>query len=165
MKLEDLVAGQRLSGVLPGATVEVVAALPHGADAIQLIYRDAAGAISEEIVYRADESRFGLAVSSLRPFDAVAGDFKLAAEAQRIQLAGLYDPMLAVATSAVQPLPHQIRAVYGAMLPRTPLRFLLADDPGAGKTIMAGLFIKELLLRGDVLPCQVSVLSIEDGGT
>lgn len=155
MKLEDLVAGQRLSGVLPGAAVEVVAALPHGADAIQLIYRDAAGAISEEIVYRADESRFGLAVSSMRPFDAVAGDFKLAAEAQRIQLAGLYDPMLAVATSAVQPLPHQIRAVYGAMLPRTPLRFLLADDPGAGKTIMAGLFIKELLLRGDVQRCLI----------
>jgi superfamily II DNA or RNA helicase len=155
MKLEDLAAGQRLSGVLPGATVEVVAALPHGGDAVQLIYRDAAGAISEEIVYRGDENRFEPAISSLRPFDAPAGDFKLAAEAQRIRLAGLYDPMLAVATSAVQPLPHQIRAVYGAMLPRTPLRFLLADDPGAGKTIMAGLYIKELLLRGDVQRCLI----------
>ena len=155
MKLEDLVAGQRLSGVLPGATVEVVAAVPHGTDAVQLIYRDAAGTIAEEIVYRSDEGRFEAAASSLRPFNAPAGDFKLAAEAQRIRLAGLYDPMLAVATSAVQPLPHQIRAVYGAMLPRTPLRFLLADDPGAGKTIMAGLFIKELLLRGDVQRCLI----------
>jgi superfamily II DNA or RNA helicase len=155
VKFEDLAAGQRLSGVLPGATVEVVAAVPRGADAIQLIYRDTAGAITEEIVYRTDEGRFELAVSSLRPFDASAGDFKLAAEAQRIRLAGLYDPMLAVATSAVQPLPHQIRAVYGAMLPRTPLRFLLADDPGAGKTIMAGLYIKELLLRGDVQRCLI----------
>lgn len=155
MKLEELAAGQRLSGVVPGATVEVVAAVPHGADATQLIYRDSAGIISEEIVYRADEDRFELAVSSLRPFDAPASDFKVAAEAQRIRLAGLYDPMLAVATSAVQPLPHQIRAVYGAMLPRTPLRFLLADDPGAGKTIMAGLFIKELLLRGDVQRCLI----------
>ena len=50
----------------------------------------------------------------------------------------------------LEPLPHQITAVYGAMLPRQPLRFLLADDPGAGKTIMAGLFIKELMIRGDV---------------
>ena len=71
------------------------------------------------------------------------------ASGQRISLAGLFDPMLAVATSDVQPLPHQIRAVYGELLPRTPLRFLLADDPGAGKTIMAGLLIKELIVRGD----------------
>ena len=77
------------------------------------------------------------------------------AEAQRITLAGLFDPMLAVATSDVQPLPHQIRAVYGELLPRTPLRFLLADDPGAGKTIMAGLYIKELMLRDDVQRCLI----------
>ena len=89
------------------------------------------------------------------PFDAPAQDFKLAAEAQRIKLAGLFDPMLAVATSDVQPLPHQIRAVYGELLPRTPLRFLLADDPGAGKTIMAGLYIKELILREDVHRCMI----------
>ena len=63
--------------------------------------------------------------------------------------------MLAVATSDVRPLPHQIRAVYGELLPRTPLRFLLADDPGAGKTIMAGLYIKELLLRDDVKQCLI----------
>ena len=53
------------------------------------------------------------------------------------------------------PLPHQIRAVYQEMLPRQPLRFLLADDPGAGKTIMAGLLIKELLLRGDLGRCLI----------
>jgi hypothetical protein len=157
VKLEELAAGQRLAGVVPAATVEVVAAVPHGADAVQLVYRTASGGIAEEIVYRADEGRLGLAESSLRPFDAAASDFKLAAEAQRIKLAGLYDPMLAVATSAVEPLPHQIRAVYGDMLPRTPLRFLLADDPGAGKTIMAGLYIKELMLRGDVQRCLVVV--------
>ena len=57
--------------------------------------------------------------------------------------------MLAVATSDVQPLPHQIRAVYGELLPRTCFGSF-ADDPGAGKTIMAGLYIKELLLRDDV---------------
>ena len=66
------------------------------------------------------------------------------------RLAHLFDPVLAVHTSVVDPLPHQITAVYEAMLPRQPLRFLLADDPGAGKTIMAGLLIKELIARGDL---------------
>ena len=56
---------------------------------------------------------------------------------------------MAVHTSNVEPLPHQITAVYESMLPRQPLRYVLADDPGAGKTIMAGLFIRELLMRAD----------------
>src|SRR6185437_9272137 len=61
----------------------------------------------------------------------------------------LFDPMMAIHTSNVEPLPHQISAVYEAMLPRQPLRFVLADDPGAGKTIMAGLLIRELIMRAD----------------
>src|SRR6185503_1322061 len=69
--------------------------------------------------------------------------------------AALFDPMLAVASSDMDPLPHQIKAVYDELLPRTPLRFLLADDPGAGKTIMAGLYIKELMLRGDLDRCLI----------
>ena len=77
------------------------------------------------------------------------------AEARRIQLAHLFDDRLAVHLSLIEPLPHQISAVYGEMLPRQPLRYCLADDPGAGKTIMAGLYIKELLLRGDVQRCLV----------
>jgi superfamily II DNA or RNA helicase len=67
----------------------------------------------------------------------------------------LFDPVLAVHTSVVDPLPHQITAVYEAMLPLQPLRFLLADDPGAGKTIMAGLLMKELIARGDLHRCLV----------
>ena len=59
----------------------------------------------------------------------------------RIRLAHLCDPYLAVHTSLIEPLPHQITAIYEKMLPRQSLRFLLADDPGAGKTIMAGLYI------------------------
>jgi len=55
----------------------------------------------------------------------------------------------------VEPLPHQITAVYQEMLPRQPLRFLLADDPGAGKTIMTGLLIRELMARGDLARCLV----------
>jgi SNF2 family DNA or RNA helicase len=68
---------------------------------------------------------------------------------QRIDLAFLFDPMMAVHTSNVDPLPHQITAVYEAMLPRQPLRYVLADDPGVGKTIMTGLYIRELLMRAD----------------
>ncbi|MCR4340230.1 MAG: DEAD/DEAH box helicase, partial [Gemmatimonadaceae bacterium] len=88
-------------------------------------------------------------------FDGDGKLFRLVAEAHRIRLAHLFDPVLAVHTSLVEPLPHQITAVYEEMLPRQPLRFLLADDPGAGKTIMAGLLMKEMIARGDLQRCLV----------
>lgn len=88
-------------------------------------------------------------------FDGDGETFRIATEAQRIRLAHLFDPYLAVHSSRITPLPHQITAVYGEMLPRQPLRFLLADDPGAGKTIMAGLLIKELIIRGDLERCLI----------
>ncbi|MDT3766834.1 helicase-related protein [Gleimia hominis] len=80
-------------------------------------------------------------------FTAPPEEFRLAAEALRIKYAALYNPLAAVESSNIDPLPHQIRAVYEDLLPKYPLRFLLADDPGAGKTIMAGLYIKEMLMR------------------
>ncbi|GAA2003791.1 helicase-related protein [Nocardiopsis rhodophaea] len=155
MQLEDLKAGVRVGGIVPGESVAVIAAAWHGTDAVELTYKRRDGALAQQLLYRSDEAALSLVAGSGRPFDADARDFKLVSEAQRIRLAGLFDPMLAVATSDVQPLPHQIRAVYGELLPRTPLRFLLADDPGAGKTIMAGLYIKELMLRDDVHRCLV----------
>ena len=153
--LEELKEGLRVDGVIPGETVSLIAVQPHGPDAVELTYKNSAGTLDQQIVFRKDEANLSRARGGSRSFDAPAQDFKLAAEAQRIKLAGLFDPMLAVATSDVQPLPHQIRAVYGELLPRTPLRFLLADDPGAGKTIMAGLYIKELILREDVHRCMI----------
>lgn len=155
MLLEHLKPGLRVQGVIPAQVVTVIAAQPHGTEAVELTYKTTAGALGQQVVFRKDEDGLSVATSGSRAFDAPAADFKLVAEAQRIQLAGLFDPMLAVATSDVQPLPHQIRAVYGALLPRTPLRYLLADDPGAGKTIMAGLYIKELILRDDVHRCLI----------
>jgi superfamily II DNA or RNA helicase len=155
VQLENLKTGLRLAGVIPADVVTVIAVQWHGADALELTYKTTAGALGQQVVFRKDQDQLDVAQSGSRPFDAPASDFKLAAEAQRIGLAGLFDPMLAVATSDVQPLPHQIRAVYGELLPRTPLRFLLADDPGAGKTIMAGLYIKELILRDDVRKCLI----------
>ena len=156
-KLEDLQPGLRLAGVIPGQNVAVIAVQPHGADAIELTYKTAEGALGQRVLGRDAEAKLAIAQAEARPLDAVAADFKLVAECQRIKLAGLWDPMLAVTTSDIQPLPHQLRAVYGELLPRTPLRFLLADDPGAGKTIMAGLYIKELILREDVKRCLIVV--------
>ncbi len=155
MILEDLKAGIRIDGLVPGRSLTILAVEWHGCDAVEVTHKSADGALGQQVLFRSDECDLQLAETGERSLDAPANDFKLVAEAQRIILAGLFDPMLAVATSDVRPLPHQIRAVYGELLPRTPLRFLLADDPGAGKTIMAGLYIKELMLRDDVRRCII----------
>ncbi len=84
--------------------------------------------------------------STSAPVDA--NQFFLFVESARIKLAFAYDPHFAVSLSGVRPLPHQLEAVYERILPQVRLKFLLADDPGAGKTIMAGLLLKELKLRG-----------------
>jgi superfamily II DNA or RNA helicase len=81
-------------------------------------------------------------------FSGAPTHFRLGIEAMRIRLAHEFDPHFAVSVSQIDALPHQLEAVYHYMLPRPKIRFLLADDPGAGKTIMAGLLLKELKLRG-----------------
>ena len=78
---------------------------------------------------------------------ANADQLRLLVESARIRLAYTHDRHFAVSLSGIRTLPHQIEAVYMKMLPQPRLRFLLADDPGAGKTIMAGLLIKEMKLR------------------
>lgn len=156
MRLEDLQPETSVTGVLPNETVTIVSAQWFGEDAVELTYKDSRGVVSNELLFREDESRLAIAQAG-RPwaFDGDGHLFRLISEAQRIRLAHLFDPVLAVHTSMVEPLPHQITAVYEEMLPRQPLRFLLADDPGAGKTIMAGLLIKELIARGDLNRCLV----------
>ena len=94
-------------------------------------------------------------ISSEWKFTSNAFNFKLVAEAYRINLAYIFEPYLAVHSSLIEPLPHQISAVYERMLPRQPLRFVLADDPGAGKTVMTGLLIKELIVRNDLRRCLI----------
>lgn len=158
LKLENIQPQQRISGMTPSGPVTIQVVNQYGPDTVSVIYTDQNGSVAQQLLNREDEQRLTAAQSkSLPPLDADTNEFKLAAEALRIQLAWMYDPMLAVNTSAVEPLPHQISAVYEHMLPRQPLRYLLADDPGAGKTIMAGLFIKELILRGDVERCLIVV--------
>jgi len=155
-KLEDLRPQAALQGILPEATVTVVSVQWYGSDALELTYKDPTGRVGNVLLYRDDEPRLQI-VEHGRPwsFDGDGDLFRLVSEAHRIRLAYLFDPLLAVHTSLLDPLPHQITAVYEAMLPRQPLRFLLADDAGSGKTIMAGLLIKELLVRGDLHRCLV----------
>ena len=155
-KLEDLRTNASVKGILPDALVTVVSTQWYGSEALELTYKTAAGRVANELLYRHDEPRIEV-VEQGRPwsFDGDGALFRLVSEAHRIRLAHLFDPLLAVHTSLIEPLPHQITAVYGAMLPRQPLRFLLADDPGAGKTIMAGLLIKELIARGDLQRCLI----------
>ena len=155
-RLEDLTPGARVRGVLTDRPITVVQVEWHGTQALTLTYRDDQGMVGSELLYRSNVAQ--LAVETAGPvfaFDADGQLFRLVSEAMRIRLAHLFDPLLAVNTSTLDPLPHQIQAVYQVMLPRQPLRFLLADDPGAGKTIMAGLLIKELMIRGDVARCLI----------
>ena len=155
MRLEDVTPGAQITGITGDAPVTVVAATWIGGNALRLTYRAENAKLDERILYRDHEPRLEAIKRAAYDLTADAGSFKLAAEALRIRMAGRFDPMLAVHTSDLEPLPHQIQAVYGELIQRTPLRFLLADDPGAGKTIMAGLYIKELMLRGDLERCLI----------
>ena len=154
--LEDIKPGAMVRGVVPGQSVQVVSIDWIGNQAINLVYREPDGGVLETTLYRDDEHRLGIDTRGRSwSFDGDGALLRLVTEANRIELAYHFDPYLAIHTSLVDPLPHQISAVYGEMLPRQPLRFLLADDPGAGKTIMAGLLIKELLARGDLERCLI----------
>jgi hypothetical protein len=149
MRLEDLQQDLSIVGLEPSEIVSIIAVVPIS------------DAQSESFIkIPQDHSKTDFSPVLMNPtlelhsrpplsFDGDGDAFKLAVEAKRIDLAFLFDPMMAVHASNVEPLPHQITAVYESMLPRQPLRYVLADDPGAGKTIMAGLYIRELLLRAD----------------
>ena len=148
--LEDLKPNVVVEGLVVGGSVTIVAVTWHGGDTLELVYRSADGAVDNRLLSRSDEARLSIATEERQwTLDADGELFKLASEARRIELAHLFDPYVAVEAADIDPLPHQIEAVYEHMLPRQPLRFLLADDPGAGKTIMSGLYIRELSIRGD----------------
>ena len=121
--------------------------------------RLANGELDETVLSADDLSRLqanGSQVSSGRS-PADAEKLRLLVESTRIRLAYAYDHQFAVSLSGIRTLPHQIEAVYLKMLPQPRLRFLLADDPGAGKTIMAGLLVKELKLRQAIDRCLILV--------
>ncbi|MCS7301716.1 MAG: DEAD/DEAH box helicase [Fimbriimonadales bacterium] len=129
--------------------VELIRLEPLGAGYWQL---DARGCNTrtayQQIVSEDDLQQMRIASPPQRDFRGDPEAFFLGVEAHRLHYAYLFDPLLAVNVSQIDPLPHQIEAVYYSILRQPDVRFLLADDPGAGKTIMAGLLIKELKYRG-----------------
>lgn len=156
LKLEQLQTGTRVRGLSTEGSATVKSVQWYGDHGLEVVFTDAQGRLQQRLVYRDDEPTLDL-VQEGRPwsFDADGELLRLVSEAWRIKLAWMFDPYLAITTSIIDPLPHQIGAVYEQMLPRQPLRYLIADDPGAGKTIMAGLFIKELLVRGELERCLI----------
>lgn len=147
----------RLPGHFEGQVViESARALGNG---VEVRVRLASGDLDEAVLSGEDVA--GLLNTNptesqaLRPADA--DKLRLLVESARVRLAYTYDRQFAVSLSGIRTLPHQIEAVYLKMLPQPRLRFLLADDPGAGKTIMAGLLIKELKLREAIERCLIVV--------
>ena len=156
IRLEQLERKMRVMGIVPEQTVELLVVERTGLNSVSVVYRRGDGGTGERPLYRWDEATLSIPQEArLWPFDKDGRLLTLVSEAYRIRLGHLFDPVLAVHTSLIEPLPHQITAVYEEMLSRQPLRFLLADDPGAGKTIMAGLLIRELIVRGDVRRCLI----------
>jgi len=155
--ISELKPGSVVQGLASDGQVTVVSVTQHGSSSATVVYRDeATGRLADQLVFASDAHKWRLVEAGRSwAFDGDGDLFRLVAEAQRIGLAYLFDPLLAIHISNVEPLPHQIAAVYEEMLQRQPLRYLLADDPGSGKTIMAGLLIRELMLRGDLQRCLI----------
>ena len=131
---------------LPEA-VEVLALIPFG-DSLKIVGRGLSTGLTFDPILSPSQLAQLTVSAEQEPFDGDARLFRLGVEAQRLGLAYEYDPFFSLSIARVDPLPHQLEAVYGYFLRLPRIRFLLADDPGAGKTIMAGLLLKELKARG-----------------
>src|SRR5438105_8093429 len=127
--------------------VEVLAVVPLG-DSLKIIGRGLQTGLTHDPVLTPDQLSRLTVSADQEPFDGDARLFRLGIEAHRLGLAYEYDPFFSLSIARVDPLPHQLEAVYDYFLRLPRIRFLLADDPGAGKTIMAGLLLKELKVRG-----------------
>src|SRR6202142_12979 len=144
---EDLKQNVTVYGPLFPEPVQVIIAIPMGAS-VKLIGKGVRSSTVYEPILNSEQLTQLHASPAQEPFDGDATKFKLGVEALRLGLAYEYDPYFALSIARVDPLPHQLEAVYDYFLKLPRIRFLLADDPGAGKTIMAGLLIKELKIRG-----------------
>ncbi len=147
MSVETPKPGSTVKGALFPEPVQIIVCTPLGAS-VKLVGKGLdSGRVYEPIL---DATQLAaLEVSPEQPpFDANAVEFRLGIEALRLALAYEYDPYFSLSIARVDPLPHQLEAVYEYFIKLPRIRFLLADDPGAGKTIMAGLLLKELKIRG-----------------
>ena len=159
IELNKIKSGHLIQGIIPNSIIEVIGVKLHGSDVLQLTYREYNKSESrpdDVMLFKENEKELEFYISEGNNiFNSDPIHFRLVSEAYRINLAYIFDNRLAVSISMVEPLPHQLTAVYENMRPLQPLRFCLADDPGAGKTIMAGLYLKEMMLREDVKRCLI----------
>jgi superfamily II DNA or RNA helicase len=147
MNHNDLKPGIVIRGPILPEPVEVLVVMPVG-DAIKVTGAGQKTGVVHQRVFNAAQLALLEAASEQEAFDGDSLHFKLGIEAARLGLAYEYDPYFSLSIARVDPLPHQLEAVYDYFLKLPRIRFLLADDPGAGKTIMAGLLLKELKIRG-----------------
>ena len=147
MRPEDLKQNVTVYGPLFPEPVQIIVAMPMGSS-VKLIGKGVRSSTVYEPILSAEQLAQLTASPAQEPFDGDASKFRLGVEAMRLGLAYEYDPYFSLSIARVDPLPHQLEAVYDYFIKLPRIRFLLADDPGAGKTIMAGLLIKELKIRG-----------------
>ena len=148
MQVERL-RGKRINAPYWPEPVRIISVAPVGTNYEVYAKLLDSGQLSEQVLTAAQVKKL-LSQLEQQSLDGNPEQFALGVEAHRIRLGYAFDPYFAVWASRVDPLPHQLEAVYGVLLKRPKVRYLLADDPGAGKTIMAGLFLKELVYRGVV---------------
>jgi superfamily II DNA or RNA helicase len=147
MARSDLQAGAIATGPFLPEPIEIVSVVPLG-ESTKVVGRGLrTGLLRDPILSAAQIEQLSIGAISA-PCDGDARLFRLGVEAHRLGLAYEYDPYFSLSIARVDPLPHQLEAVYDYFLRLPRIRFLLADDPGAGKTIMAGLLLKELKARG-----------------
>ncbi|MBM4185615.1 MAG: DUF3883 domain-containing protein [Gemmatimonadetes bacterium] len=143
----SLTPGAVVRGPLLPEPVEVITTIALG-DSVKLIGKGLrTGRVHEPILNPGQMAQLTV-YSVAEPFNGDAARFRIGIEAERLGLAYEYDPYFSLSIARVDPLPHQLEAVFEYFLALPRIRFLLADDPGAGKTIMAGLLLKELKIRG-----------------
>jgi len=147
MQLDQLKSGVIVRGPIFPEPVQVIVTVPMG-DSVKLIGKGLnTGFVHEPVLNTIQLAQLNVSPEK-EPFDGDPGRFRLGIESLRLGLAYEYDPYFSLSIARVDPLPHQLEAVYDYFISLPRIRFLLADDPGAGKTIMAGLLLKELKIRG-----------------
>jgi len=147
MKTEELKPNIIISGPIFPEPVQIIAVIPMG-ESFKIFGKGLKTGKVHDPILNVEQLALLEATPEKEPFDGDPKNFRLGVEALRLGLAYEYDPYFTLSIARVDPLPHQIEAVYDYFLRMPRIRFLLADDPGAGKTIMAGLLIKELKIRG-----------------
>jgi superfamily II DNA or RNA helicase len=147
MKIDQLKPNVIVRGPIFPEPVKVLSVTPMG-DSVKLIGQGMTTNQVHSPILNSEQLENLVASPEKEPFDGESKNFRLGIEALRLSLAYEYDPYFSLSIARVDPLPHQLEAVYDYFLALPRIRFLLADDPGAGKTIMAGLLLKELKIRG-----------------